>query len=99
MLAAHAYGFVPLVTESYGRLGPAAMQFLVTIAKVATERMEGDPERNRAVFVEGALRELAVCLCRGVGRMYRASLQVRARAAGARWLAGLESPALEPADD
>ena len=84
------------MTESYGRLGPAAMAFLTSVAKLAADGMEGNPERCRAVFVEGAMRELAVTLCRGVGRMYRASLQVRARAAGGRWLAGLGTPVLEP---
>ena len=93
------YDFVPLVSESFGRLGSAAMRWLTQLAGIAADRLPGSADYHRAAFVESALRELAVALCRGVGRAYRASLQVRVRAAGSHFMRGLPEPSTEVSEE
>ena len=98
-LAEHPYEFVPLVAESYGRLGPAAMAYLGRLADGAAERDSACASWGRAEFVEVVLRELSASLARSVGRMYHASLQVRARAAGSDFWSGLARPTVQPLED
>jgi hypothetical protein len=47
---------------------------------------------SRACFVEGALREISIGLCRGNFLLYRGSIGVLARASGSHFLAGLHVP-------
>ena len=98
-LELHPYDFVPLVAESYGRLGPAAMAYLGKVADVAVDRDDVCTPWGRNEFVESVLRELSASLARSVGRMYHASLQVRARVAGSDFRAGLVRPTVQPLED
>jgi hypothetical protein len=82
------YAFVPLVVETYGRLGKAAMELLNTLATTAAA---GGAVRKSA-FVANALRQLSVALCRGNGVMYRRSLGVIATASGNAFMHGMTNP-------
>ena len=84
----NGYAFTPLSHESYGRLGKPATQLLNSLAIAASAAgvvVKGD-------FVESALRELSVSLCRGNGVMYRRGLQVFATLAGGAFEEGLLVP-------
>jgi hypothetical protein len=57
----HCHGFVPFSVETYGCLGYLAMKLLHLLGDGAA----GPGGVTRASFVNGALRELSVGLCRG----------------------------------
>ena len=61
----HVRAFIPLSTESYGRLGMPAMGLLNTLA--ATAAASGVV---KDMFVFNALRQLSIGLCRGSGALY-----------------------------
>jgi hypothetical protein len=56
----HGYGFIPFSVETYGRLGQPAMKLLHLLGDEAA----GPGGVTRASFVNDALRELSVGLCR-----------------------------------
>jgi hypothetical protein len=84
----HGYGFVPFSVETYGRLGQPAMKLLHSLGDEAA----GPGGVTRASFVNGALRELSVGLCRGNFFAYRASVGMLARSSGASFRAGMRVP-------
>jgi hypothetical protein len=84
----HGYGFVPFSVETYGRLGQPAIKLLHSLGDEAT----GPGGVMRAAFVNGALRELSVRLCRGNFFAYRASVGMLARSSGASFRAGMRVP-------
>lgn len=51
--------------ESFGRLRRPAMSFVRELARIAS----GDGAVDKRHFIEGALQELSVALCRGIGRL------------------------------
>jgi hypothetical protein len=84
----HGYGFVPFSVETYGRLGQPAMKLLHSLGDEAA----GPGGVTRASFVNGALRELSVGLCRGNFFAYRASVGMLFRCSGASFRAGMRVP-------
>jgi hypothetical protein len=84
----HGHGFVPFSVETYGRLGQPAMKLLHVLGDEAA----GLGGVTRATFVNGALRELSVGLCRGNFFAYRASVGMLARSSGASFQAGMRVP-------
>ena len=97
--ARHPYAFVPFAVSSYGRLGLSAMAYVGRLAARVADRSPGDAARVRATFVDGMLRELSASLARSTGRIYAASLKLRARAAGRNFRACLPAPSELPLDD
>jgi hypothetical protein len=77
--------------ETYGRPGRPAMTMLNALADVAAAN-GGVP---KAAFVRGALRELAVALCRGNALKYRVSMCQLARTAGRGYRPGLLVPTVD----
>ena len=84
----NGYAFSPLSHETFGRIGKPAMELLNTLATTASAG--GDVIKDG--FVNNALRELSIGLCRGNAVMYRRSLQVLARASGRAFMTGLPVP-------
>jgi hypothetical protein len=83
----YGYAFVPFSVETYSRLGQLAMKLLHLLGDEAA----GPGGVTRASFVNGALRELWVC----VGEIffaYRASVGMLARSSGASFRAGMRVP-------
>jgi hypothetical protein len=78
--------FVPLATESYGRHGVRAMQFLSKLGDIVASK--GGSKRE---FVRCARTELSVGLARGQARMYSKTLHNVARASGDNFLHGHEA--------
>ena len=66
---------VPLSHESYGRLGQPASQLLNELAILASS----SGAVGKAHFVESALRELSVTLCRGNHRIVAPYAALNAR--------------------
>jgi hypothetical protein len=64
----NVYQFVPLSHESYGRLGQPAHRFLNELANIASSTGAAD----KGGFVESALRELSIGLCRSNHRILSA---------------------------
>jgi hypothetical protein len=83
------YDFVPLATESYGGLGPAALAFLSELGTMAASH---NGRLSKSASVAGALQELSCALCKGNVRMYHASMFSLARAASRRFMPGLDVP-------
>ncbi|MGL4351025.1 MAG: hypothetical protein ACRCT2_10760 [Plesiomonas shigelloides] len=85
------YAFVPLSTETFGRLGKPAMALLNKLAECASA--------SGVVFKDGfvvnALRELSVGLCRGNCVLYKRSLYALARVSGTAFRAGADIPTSE----
>jgi hypothetical protein len=84
----HGYGFIPFSLETYGRLGQPAMKLLHSLGDEAAS----PGGVTRASFVNGALPELSVGLCRGNFFAYRASVGMLARSSGASFRAGMRVP-------
>jgi hypothetical protein len=84
----HGYGFVPFSVDTYGRLGLPAMKQLHLLGGQAA----GPGGVARASFVNGALRELNVGLCRGNFFACRASVGMLARPSGTSSRAGMRVP-------
>ena len=84
----NGYAFVPLVVETYGRMGKAAMGLLNTLA---TSAIAGGAMKKSS-FVTNALRQLSVGLCRGNGVMYRRGLGILATASGRAFRPGMDTP-------
>jgi hypothetical protein len=74
--------------ETYGRLGQPAMKLLHLLGDEAS----GPGGVTQASFVNGALRELSVGLCRGNFFACRASVGMLARSSGASFRAGMRVP-------
>jgi hypothetical protein len=83
----HGYGFVPFSVETYSRLGQPAMKLLHLLGDEAA----GPGGVTRASFVNGALREQSVGLCRGNFFAYRTSVGMLARSSGASFRAGMRA--------
>jgi hypothetical protein len=83
------YDFVPLATESYGRLGKTALAFLSELGSTAASRNGRVP---KSTFVSNALKHLSCALCKGNGRMYHASMFTLARKAGRQFMPGCAVP-------
>jgi hypothetical protein len=88
------YHLVPLVHESYGRMGEAATELLSRLGASA----EDTGSCSKRAFIESALRELSVALCRGNSRIVRAYTAVVARVAGKALLPGLPVASADAAD-
>ena len=84
------YRFVPLVVESYGRLGTKAMSFLNELATQA-----GLAGVDTAAFTTNALRELSVALCRGNEAVYRAGSGMSIGRTGTGFMQGNVCPTAE----
>jgi hypothetical protein len=82
------YDFAPLVVDTYGSLGRPAMAVLTALADVAAV----NGAVSMAGFVRGALRELAVALCRGNALMFGLSKFQLARTTGRGCQPGLLVP-------
>lgn len=80
--------FYPLAHETYGRVGPAAYQFLNSLADVAAS----SGTVSKRAFIENSMRRLSTALCRGVARQARASAPLRARLLGGAVVAGESVP-------
>jgi hypothetical protein len=63
--------FIPFSVETYGRLGKPAISFL---GQLGMEAKEAGRKVSMSRFVDAAIWELSVGLCRGNYQMYRASL-------------------------
>jgi hypothetical protein len=87
------YKFVPLATESFGRMGPQALALLNALAESAAE----GGRVSKAAFISGSLRELSICLCKGNGRIYRGGLSMLARVTGRGFKSGFSHPTAEVA--
>ena len=81
----NGYAFVPLSVETYGRMGKPAMEFLNTLATIAST--EGSVDKD--LFMTNALKELSIGLCRGNGVMYRRGVTALARVTGTALMTGL----------
>jgi hypothetical protein len=84
----HGYGFAPFSVETCGRLGQPSMKLLHLLGVEAAD--PGDV--TRASFVNDALQELSVGLCRENFLSYRASVGMLARSSGASFYAGMRMP-------
>lgn len=82
------YRFVPLSHESFGRMGAPASRLLNELANCACST--GAVEKPR--FVESALRELSVTLCRGNHRLVSAYAAINTRMNGSALIPGLPVP-------
>ena len=85
------YAFVPLSTETFGRLGKPAMALLNKLAECAS----ASGVAFKDGFVANALRELSVGLCRGNCVLYKRSLYALARVSGTAFRAGADIPTSE----
>lgn len=85
----HCYQFVPLVTETYGRLGTEAMKFL---NELADEASTPDSGIHKADFVRSALTEMSIALVRGNALKIRACQQCYVKASGNRFRPGVNRP-------
>jgi hypothetical protein len=83
-----SYDFVPLATESYGRLGKMALAFPSELGSTAASRNGRVP---KSAFVS-ALTHLSCALCKGIERMYHASMFTLARAARRQFMPGCAVP-------
>jgi hypothetical protein len=88
-----ALPFVPMLVESFGRLGAPALTLLGDLADQAVQA--GGPGLSRAAFISGALRELSVALCRGNASLSRSGAYVATRPAGHTPMRGLARPSAE----
>jgi hypothetical protein len=88
------YHLVPLVHESYGRMGEAATELLSRLGASA----EDTGSCSKRAFIESALRELSVALCRGNSQIVRAYTAVVARVAGKALLPGVPVASADAAD-
>ena len=95
----HPNDFVPAVIESYGHMGEAARRYLGRLADLVADQRPAGREQARSAFLLDFRREMAASLARSTGRMFRASLQVRARAGGKEFKAGLPTPSVQPVED
>ena len=82
------YDFVPLATESFGRLGKAAARFLSDLGEVAAR----DGRASKGAFVRSALATVSCALCRGNARVYRHAMCAVACAVGRQFLPGCDVP-------
>jgi hypothetical protein len=81
-------------TTSYGRMGEAATELLPRLGASA----EDTGSCSMRAFIESALRELSVALCRGNSRIVRAYTAVVARVAGKALLPSLPVASADAAD-
>jgi hypothetical protein len=84
----HGYGFVPLSAEICSCHDQPAMKLLHLLG----DKAAGPVGVIRASFVNGALRELSVGLCRGNFLSYQVSVGMFDRSSGASLRAGLSVP-------
>ena len=98
-LEQHPYAFVPTIVESYGRMGPAAEAYLGKLADLVADCRPSGRAHARGAFILAFRRELAASLARSTGRLFRASLQVRARASGKEFKSGFQAPSNQPVED
>lgn len=82
------YRVVPLSHESYGRMGQPASRLLNELANIAS----GSGAVAKGAFVESALQELSVALCRGNHRIVSAYAALNTRITGSALIPGLPVP-------
>ena len=82
------YPFIPLTSETFGRLGAPAMQLLNDLAARASA--SGTVQKDS--FVKSALRDLSITLCKGNGENCRRCTSVLARVSGTTFMAGASVP-------
>lgn len=82
------YRFVPLTHESYGRMGLPAHRFLNELAELASST----GAVSKAGFVESAIRELSIAVCRGNHRIVSAYASLNVRMTGSALIPGLPVP-------
>jgi hypothetical protein len=85
-----ALPFVPMLVESFRRLGAPALTLLGDLAGQAVQA--GGPGPTRVAFISGALRDLSVALCRGNASLCRSGAYVATHAAGQTPMPGLARP-------
>ena len=86
--AGAGFDFIPLATETFGRLGREASRFLSDLGDIAAE----NGRVSKGSFVRSARQSLSCALCRGLGRQYSASMLSVARATGVNFLPGCAVP-------
>ena len=89
------YAFVPLSTETFGRLGKPAMAVLYRLAECAL----GSGVVSKDGFDLNAVRELSVGLYRSNCALYKRSLYALARVSGNAFRAGAEVATSESNQD
>ena len=72
------YAFVPLTSETFGRLGTPAMDLINELATAAATTGRVD----KAIFVQNALKNLSVALCKGNYLVFKRANDVYAEAFG-----------------
>ena len=92
LVAEGGFEFVPLVSESHGRMGPAALRFLGRLGDIAA----ASGRVSKSGFTRGALQQLSVALCRGNERVYHQGSFAIARAHGRSFVAGADVPSEDP---
>jgi hypothetical protein len=92
-LVSSALPFVPMLVESFVRVGAPALTLLGDLADQAVQA--GGPGLSRAAFISGALRELSAALCRGNAFLCRSGAYVATHAAGRTLMRGLAWPLAE----
>ena len=81
---AAGYAFVPLTSETFGRLGKPAMDVLNKVAMVAATKGRVDKAR----FMQTALKTLSVALCKGNHLIFNRANDVYVEAFGEECVAG-----------
>ena len=87
----HAYDFVALSHETFGRLSKGALSHLKYLADIAVECGIQD----RAQYITNVKRELSVGLCRGNALLFRMGLQIMTGVSGKAAVAGRIRPVAE----
>jgi hypothetical protein len=85
--------FVPLLMESFGRLGAPALSLLRSLVVYAVQA--GGPGLSRDIFISGALRKLGVALCRGNASLGWSGLYALTRVSDWTRLRGFSRPSAE----
>jgi hypothetical protein len=82
------YEFVPFAVETYGRLGPKAVQHIRELGEIAAS----SGRISKSVFVMNAYKLIACTVQKGNSLMYAQSLTAIARATGQHFMPGLDVP-------
>ena len=83
------FDFVPLASESFGRLGLGASRFLSALGDIAEGRAFGVSKER---FVRHARQELSCALVRGNALVYGRFMMQFARITGKQFTLGLDHP-------
>ena len=85
------YEFVPFALESYGALGPQAVEYVKELGSVAS----ASGRVPKSVFVMNAYKILSCALQKGNARMYAMSLTAVARSVGEHFVPGFDVPVVD----